>query len=84
MTDTAVAFDTLAYARKLKAAGVDGAQAEAHAEAMRDALTQGLATKGDIRELKAELKADIIAIKWVLGFLSIFVLAMAARLFGVV
>ena len=80
MTDTVVAFDTLAYARKLKAAGVDGAQAEAHAEAIRDSLMQGLATKGDIRELRAE----IVAIKWVLGFLSIFVLAMAARLFGVI
>ena len=80
MTDTVVAFDTLAYARKLKAAGVDGAQAEAHAEAIRDSLMQGLATKADIRELRA----DIVAIKWVLGFLSIFVLAMAARLFGVV
>ena len=31
-TVTATGFDTLAYARRLKAAGVDEAQAEAHAE----------------------------------------------------
>ena len=36
---TATGFDTLAYARRLKAAGVDEAQAEAHAEAVRDAVT---------------------------------------------
>ena len=31
-TVTATGFDTLAYVRRLKAAGVDEAQAEAHAE----------------------------------------------------
>ena len=44
MATTVPAFDTLAYARKLKAAGVDEAQAEAHAEAVRDAVTEGVAT----------------------------------------
>ena len=74
----APAFDTLAYARKLKAAGVGEAQAEAHAEAVRDAVTEGVATKADIRDLKTE----ITNIKWVLGFLAALTLAMAARLFG--
>ena len=47
--------------------------------------------KGDNAELKAELKGDIAAVKaelwavkWVLGFVLMIVLAMAARLFGVV
>ena len=74
----APAFDTLAYARKLKAAGVGEAQAEAHAEAVRDAVTEGVATKADIRDLKTE----ITNIKWVLGFLAALTPAMAARLFG--
>ena len=81
----APAFDTLAYARKLKAAGVGEAQAEAHAEAVRDAVTEGVATKADIRDLKADvrdLKTEITNIKWVLGFLAVLTLAMAARLFG--
>ena len=52
---TAAAFDALAYARKLKATGVDSDQAEAHAEAMRDAVTEGVAPEADIAELKAEI-----------------------------
>lgn len=85
MATTVPAFDTLAYARKLKAAGVDEAQAEAHAEAVRDAVTEGVATKADVRDLKADirdLKTEITNIKWVLGFLAALTLAMAARLFG--
>ena len=74
----APAFDTLAHARRLKVAGVGEAQAEAHAEAVRDAVTEGVATRADIRDLKAE----ITNMKWVLGFLAAPTLAMAARLFG--
>ena len=51
-------FDTLAYAQTLKAAGVEEKQAEAHAEAART-VRAGLATKADLRELKAGLKAEI-------------------------
>ena len=55
MAMTASAFDTLATARKLKAAGVAEAQAEAPAEAIASAVHSGrddLATKAD---LKAEI-----------------------------
>ena len=58
---TIAAFDTLAYARRLKEAGVDEAQAEAHAEAVRDAVTEGVATKADLRATVADLKAEIAA-----------------------
>ena len=51
MIADAPGFDTLSYARRLKAAGVDERQAEAHAEAVRDAITQGVATKADIARL---------------------------------
>ena len=55
--ETTFAFDTLAYARKLKAAGVAVAQAEAHAEAVRDAVVQGFASKADIQRLEAAIAA---------------------------
>ena len=53
------AFDTLATIRKLKAVGVDDAQAEAHAEAIASAVHSGrddLATKADLAAVK---KADV-------------------------
>ena len=43
--------------------------------------------KGNIGELRGEVgavKAELWAVKWVLGFMFAIVLAMAARLFGVV
>lgn len=53
---SATAFDTLAVARKLKEAGVDPAQAEAHASAIGDAVTSGgLATKVDLAALESRL-----------------------------
>ena len=63
MTASAPGFDTLAYARRLKEAGVDEAQAEAHAEAVRDATTKGVATKADIARIEtrpAELKVTML------------------------
>ena len=67
-------FDTLSYVRRLKAAGVDEAQAEAHAEAVRDAVTEGVATKDDLDaglaaaridsdKGFAELKADVVRLE---------------------
>ena len=60
------AFDTLATVRKLKAVGVDDAQAEAHAEAIASAVHSGrddLATKADFAAVKTDLaavkKADV-------------------------
>ena len=52
------AFDTLSAARKLEAAGVERRQAEAHAEALRQAISADrdeLATKADIADLKADM-----------------------------
>ena len=53
-----VIFDTLSAARKLEAAGVERRQAEAHAEALRQAISADrgeLATKADIADLKADM-----------------------------
>lgn len=51
----ALAFDTLAYAKKLKAAGFTDQQAEAQAETMADLIDQNLATKADIEIIRKEI-----------------------------
>ena len=52
---SAIAFDTLAYAKKLKRAGVPEAQAEVQAEAMAELVEERLATK---RDLQAVARVD--------------------------
>jgi len=48
-------FDTLAYAKKLKAAGFTEQQAEVQAEAIFEIIDEKLATKRDLRELEERL-----------------------------
>jgi hypothetical protein len=48
-------IDTLEYVKKLEAAGVDRKAAEAHAEALRGAIEDELATKADISRLEASI-----------------------------
>ena len=50
-------FDTLSCAQRLEEAGVEGKQAQAHAEAARDSQA-GLATKADLANLEARLQAS--------------------------
>lgn len=52
---TAIAFDTLAYASKLKQAGVPDRQAEVQAEAMAELVEERLATRRDLSELEERL-----------------------------
>ena len=62
----AAAFDTLTTARDLEAAGVERRQAEAHAEALRRAVSADrdeLATKADLAGIRDELRADIADLK---------------------
>ena len=55
--------DTMRYADRLKASGVESDQAEAMSRALNDELAGGVATKDDLRhavdELKTELKTEI-------------------------
>ena len=50
-----IAFDTLAYAKKLKAAGFSDEQAEVQAEALAELIDERLATKQDLKELEYRL-----------------------------
>ena len=74
-------FDALATVRDLEATCLGREQAEPIAAAGRHAAAADhhmLATKADI----TAVKADVAAVKWVLGF--VFVVAMSARLFGII
>lgn len=52
-------FDTLAYAKKLKAAGFTEEQAEIQAQALAEIIEERLATKQDLKELELRLKHDL-------------------------
>jgi len=52
-------FDTLAYANRLKGAGMDEKQAEVLAESQAELIESNLATKRDLKELELALKHDI-------------------------
>ena len=72
---TTITFDTLAYVKTLREAGVEEKQAEAQAAALAAVLKSGvtdLATKQDIDLLRADLKRDAAELKaelirWVVG-----------------
>lgn len=53
------AFDTLATANALKEAGFEETQAAAIVDALRHAVTEEVATKANLSELRSELKTDL-------------------------
>ena len=66
MTNTALMFDTLQYAKKLQKVGVPEAQAEIQAEALKEQnkaingwVDDNLVTKRDMKELEISLKRDM-------------------------
>ena len=59
----AIAFDTLEFVKRLRAANFTEAQAEAMAEAIAAVVTEQLATKADIAELRRELGAEIESVR---------------------
>ena len=76
------AIDTLRYARRLKAAGVPGDQAEEMAEALGAELVENLATKADLDAAVTKLEGTLLLLKWMVGFILAFVVAIAWRVFG--
>ena len=60
-------IDTLAYARRLEAAGVAAEQAKAHAEAARDAVTESAATKA---ATETDLRATVAELTWRMALLG--------------
>ena len=81
---TATTFNPLAVARDLRAAGIEAE----HAEGMREAADVAagaeradLAPKTDLHREIGTLRSEL---RWILGFLAALILAMAAKLFGIV
>ena len=62
-----ITFDTLAYVKRLKAAGVPEAQAEIQAETFAEIIDEKVATKQDLAILEANVITKII--KWVASML---------------
>ena len=94
---TATTFNPLAAARDLEAAGIERRQAEAIAEGMREAADAAagadrgdLATKADLAGFatKADLYREIGALRsemrWMLAFQAALIVAIAAKLYGIV
>ena len=63
----AIAFDTLAYTKKLIAAGIQAKHAEVHAEALAEIIDERIATKQDLKEMEGRIIVN--SIKWVAGML---------------
>ena len=68
---TTITFDTLKFSRKLKEAGVPEKQAEAEAQAIKEAFNQAmdaqLATKQDIFNVQKDIliiEQEIYLLKW--------------------
>lgn len=60
---TTIAFDTLKAAEGLEAAGMDARQAKAVVGTVAEAFSDTVATKSDIAEVRADLKAGIAELK---------------------
>jgi hypothetical protein len=77
-----VTFDTLKFARKLESAGMDNRQAEAFAEAQKEAFSEALetqlATKADIFDMRSEVKL----MRWMIGFNLAFTMAILWKVFS--
>jgi hypothetical protein len=77
-----VTFDTLKFARTLEDAGMPTAQAQAVAAAVRDSSDAAdLVTKKDLQIELAPMKADILLLKWMIGFMLAGVLALVMKAF---
>ena len=76
------AFDTLKAVETLREAGIEEAHAKAIANTMRDAVTEGVATKADLRTAVAELKSDML--KAVIGIVVAVLLANVGVTFAIV
>ncbi|MFM8988309.1 MAG: DUF1640 domain-containing protein, partial [Alphaproteobacteria bacterium] len=59
---TAVAFDTMKLARRLKAAGMNQPQATSVAEALAETMVVEPATRADLQRLDARLAGEISAL----------------------
>ncbi len=76
-----ITFDTLAYVKKLRQGGLSEEQAEAHAMAQKQVLSEvleaTLATKDDIHGLEKQ----IMVLKWMMGVMLAGVVSLVLKAF---
>lgn len=77
-----IAFDTLKFVKRLKAAGFAEDQAEAFKESQGNTL-EDLATKSDLKTLEISLNGEIRLMKWMLGFVLAGIAALVLKSFFV-
>jgi hypothetical protein len=70
-------MDTLKYAKRLEAAGVDESQAEVQAEALYEALQDSLPTREDF----AHLEGRVHLLQWMVGVVLALEVALLVKLF---
>lgn len=58
-----MSIDTLKFARRLQAAGIPAQQAEAQAEALNEAVRDGVATKADLLAVEERIAARLSALE---------------------
>lgn len=79
---SAVPFDTLKFVKTLEASGIENKQAEAIANAYREASSdQELVTKKDLQIELAPIKADMQIIKWINGLMLGGIVALILKAF---
>ena len=91
---TVATFDTYAAAKTLRQAGFNEGQAEAAVAMVRDAITEGVATRSDVAGIEGQLttfkgelsalKGELATLKWVVTLHTALTIAIAARLFGAI
>jgi hypothetical protein len=76
----AFAFDTLGFSKKLREKGIPQAEADAHAEAVRDFVMAELVTKADLNLALDNLKLSLTVRLGAMLFLAVGGLAALLKL----
>ena len=79
---SAVTFDTHKFVRRLKEAGLPENQAEALADAFRDAIGEfELVTRKDLQIELAPIRTDLVVIKWMVGIVLAGIASLVLKAF---
>lgn len=78
-----ITFDTLAYAKKLREVGLTEEQAEAHAQAQKQVLSEVLDTTLATKEDIGRLEKQIAVLKWMMGVMLAGVVSLVLKAFFV-
>jgi len=78
---SAVAFDTLKFVEKLQSGGFSADQAKAAAQAFAEATSEQLVSQSSLKDELSPIKAELLVIKWMIGFMLAFQGAIFAKLF---